>query len=267
MKRTVALGATMVLCVGLLSGCGKDYNTAEDTVFLLKNGKVISTDVEAFDQNTYSKDGLVTYVDEAVEAFNAEHGKGAVSKKKLLVEDGTAVLTLEYASVEDFADFRGTELFTGSIAESLAAGYDFDVDFAEIDGDDVKECNASEILAQDGLKVAIIKDHVNVNVAGKIIYASAKNTQLIDKKTLGYNVGKSILGGDLVAGTEIMETESEVETEKAPDVELADESAGSVGEDEFDLGEEAVENITFEFEDSEEAVQAESATYTYVIYK
>lgn len=265
MKRTVALGATMVLCVGLLSGCGKDYDTAEDTVFLLKNGKVISTDVEEFDLDTYSKDGLVTYIDEAVEAFNAKHGKGAVEKKKLLVENGTAVLTLEYASVEDFAEFRGTEMFSGSIAESLAAGYDYDLEFASVDGDKIKACDASDILLQDGLKVVVIKDNVNINVAGTILYASAKDTKLVDKKTIGYAGGKNLVTGEAISETEAVEIETEEETQQVE--ESMDESAGSVGEDEFDLGIDESENVTFDFDESEAVVQNESVTYKYVIYK
>ena len=117
MKRSAAIGTTMALCVCFFSGCGTNYNTVEDTVFLLKNGKVVSTDVEDFDTDTYSKEDLEKFVNEAVEAYNSEHGKDTIEKKKLKVENGTAVLTLEYASAEDYASFSGdavTKITKGS---------------------------------------------------------------------------------------------------------------------------------------------------------
>ena len=49
MKKYVLLLLVMVLCAGILSGCGASYDAKESTVYFLKDGGVISTDVEAFD--------------------------------------------------------------------------------------------------------------------------------------------------------------------------------------------------------------------------
>lgn len=264
MKRSAAVGTTMALCVCLFSGCGANYNTTEDTVFLLKNGKVVSTDVEEFDTDTYNKEDLEKFVDEAVEAYNSEHGKDTIEKKKLKIENGTAVLTLEYASAEDYAAFSGDELFAGSIAESLTAGYKYNTEFATLEGKQPEFCEASEILEQDGLKVVVFKGDANINVAGKIVYVSAPNTKLIDKKTVGYSFGSNIVTGEEKETTEVVEKETETTEQQ---VEENVESSGSVGEDEFDLGAEEEENVVFEFEEDEEVEQELSASYTYVIYK
>lgn len=272
MKRVAVVGATVVLCMGLLSGCGTDYNTTEDTVFLLKNGKVVSTDVEDFDLDTYDKDEFETYVNDAVEEYNAEHGDGAVEKKKLRIEEGIAVLTLEYASVEDYVNFSGTELFTGSVAESLAAGYTFDDEFAAIDKKQVTACDSDDILAQDGLKVAVIKGCVNVNVAGKIVYASTQNTKLVDKNTLGFAAGSNLLGGESAVETEKAEDATEAVVENATEIQDSTESQeivadGSIGDDEFDLGVEEEQDIVFDFEDELPVIEGDSTGYIYVIYK
>lgn len=265
MKRSAAIGVTAMLCIGLLGGCGTDYNTAEDTVFLLKNGKVVSTDVEDFDTNTYKKEDLEKFVEEAVEAYNSENGKGTIEKKKLQVEGGTAVLTLEYATAEDYAKFNGEELFSGSIAESLTAGYKYDTKFAALEGKQPEFCEAADILAQDGLKVAVFKGDANIHVAGKVVYASADNTKLIDKNTVGYALGNNIVTGEDTETTEVVEKETEA-TEQ-PETESVEES-GSVGEDEFDLGAEEEETVVFDFEEDEAADQElPASTYIYVIYK
>ena len=264
MKRSAAIGTTMALCVCFFSGCGTNYNTVEDTVFLLKNGKVVSTDVEDFDTDTYSKEDLEKFVNEAVEAYNSEHGKDTIEKKKLKVENGTAVLTLEYASAEDYASFSGDELFAGSIAESLTAGYKYDTEFASLEGKQPQFCEASDILEQDGLKVVVFRGDANVNVAGKIVYVSAPNTKLVDKKTVGYSFGSNIVTGEETEPTETVEKETETTEQQ---IEENVESSGSVGEDEFDLGAEEEENVVFEFEEDEEVEQELSASYTYVIYK
>ena len=266
MKRSAAVGTTMALCVCLFSGCGANYNATEDTVFLLKNGKVVSTDVEDFDTDTYSKEDLEKFVDEAVEAYNSEHGKNTIEKKKLKVENETAVLTLEYASAEDYASFSGDELFAGSIAESLTAGYKYDTEFASLEGKQPQFCEASDILEQDGLKVVVFRGDANINVAGKIVYASAPDTKLVDKKTVGYSFGSNIVTGEEKESTEAVEAEQETEAAQQLEEETV-ESSGSVGEDEFDFGAEEEENVVFEFEEDEVVEQELPASYTYVIYK
>lgn len=264
MKRSAAIGATVMLCVGLLGGCGTDYNTAEDTIFLLKNGKVVSTDVEDFDTDTYKKEDLEKFIDEAIETYNLEHGKGAVEKKKLQIKDNTAVLTMEYETAEDYAAFNGSELFSGSIAESLTAGYKYDTQFALLDGDKPKFYEADQILEQDGWKVVVFKGDANIHVAGKIVYASAENTKLIDKKTIGYS-----LGNNLVTGTEEEEsTEAvEAETQTTETLEETVEASGSVSDDEFDLGTDDEKQVVFDFKEDKVQETETPADAIYVIYK
>ena len=51
-----------ILCAGMLSGCGTDYDTADEYSFAFKDGSIVSTDVEKFDTGTYDKDDLEKYV-------------------------------------------------------------------------------------------------------------------------------------------------------------------------------------------------------------
>ena len=62
MKKFGQIVLVFLLSVGMFTGCGTSYKADESTVFVLKDGKIVSTDVENFDEKTYDKDGLKEYV-------------------------------------------------------------------------------------------------------------------------------------------------------------------------------------------------------------
>ena len=91
---------------------------------------------------------------------------------------------MSYASTDEYTDFNGTKLFSGTIAEALAAGYDFKTDFAAIDDGKAKKCESSEFLDETGYKVVVYEGSSNLHVKGKILYASVDKVKLVDEKQL-----------------------------------------------------------------------------------
>jgi hypothetical protein len=266
MKKTITTLLALVLGIGMLTGCGTDYATEESTVFVQKDGKVVSTDVESF-SDSYDEEELNNYVETMISEYTAQYGENSVTLNEVTVADGKATLILTYASPEDYSRFNGIELFTGSIAEALAAGYDFNVDFADVTGDTPTACSASAFTGEDGYKVVVIKTNANVNVSGKICYVSQKNVSLVDKKTISIAVGNRLIEGAEVTEEETEEVE---ETTEAMPVEVTDE--GSIDEDEILTGEDEDTEIVFDFGEEEETyVSSEnssySTVYTYIIYK
>ena len=83
MKKFGQIVLVFLLSVGMFTGCGTSYKADESTVFVLKDGKIVSTDVENFDEKTYDKDGLKGYVKNEIDTYNEKNGKGSVSLKKL----------------------------------------------------------------------------------------------------------------------------------------------------------------------------------------
>jgi hypothetical protein len=263
MKRVITTILALMLCLGLMTGCGTSYLTEESTVFVQKNGKVVSTDVESF-SSPYDEAGLKTYVETMISEYTAQYGEDTVKLKDVGVVDGQATLILEYASPEDYSRFNGIELFVGSVAEALAAGYDFDVDFADVSGETPVESSSSAFINQDGYKVVIIKTNADVNVSGSICYVSQENVSLVDKKTISIGVGNHLFEGEV----EPEETEAVEETTQSEMAEPADE--GSVSEDEILTGEDEDTEIVFDFGEEETFVASESSysgIYTYIIYK
>ena len=115
MKRLAGICLSLILCVGMLAGCGTLVSSDDDLVYVDKKGKVTSIDVEDLDASYYDEDELNSFVKDEIDQYTAENGKGTVSLKDLKVEDGKAKLTMEYKTPEDYAAFNGIELYQGKI--------------------------------------------------------------------------------------------------------------------------------------------------------
>lgn len=266
MKKIVSLVLVFVLCAGLFCGCGASYEADESTVFILKDGGIVSTDVEDFDEGTYDEDGLESYAKEKVSEYNDTYGKDLVKFKDLSVKDKKATLTLSYASAADYQQFNGIELFTGSIAEALAAGYSFEGEFASIQDGKASPCEADAYLEDSGYKVVVIRGNLNVHVPGEVVCVSVENTGYIDAKTISIKDGISILGGEVsTESTEAVETNTTEVQETAGQV-----TEGSVSdEDLLNMSTEASAEVSFQFKEENEMNPDNefSQVYTYIIYK
>ena len=251
MKKFMVWALVAVMCLGMFAGCGASYAADESTVFVLKDGSIVSTDVEDFDEGTYDADGLKDYVDQTIDTYNE------------------AVLTLEYASASDYQKFNDIELFTGSVAEALAAGYTFDADFASVSDSAIKACDSSEFLNDPSYKVVIIKGNTNVQVKGTIAFASIQNTIYVDNRTISIREGASLLDSgknstqstesETQSGTEVVTTETEQTTET---------SGAVTDEDLLNMTEEDTEPVfTFDRDETKDTGSEFSSVYTYIIYK
>lgn len=256
-KLMITAGLAVVLVVVILIGvfvlgsCSSAYETDTNTVYLLEDGKIVSSSVESFDSDVYSKDDLKSYIKEAIDTYNAEHGI-TVKQKSLKVKDGVATLVMEYAYPETYEDFEGTDIFVGTVAEALEAGYTFEGDFANVADGKVTACTSEEFLNGD-YQVVIIKANIAVSLGeeAQICYVSAENTDSVKD---GVVVIKD--GANMLATATVEDTEETVD---------GTEADGAITEEELLLG--ADEGIVFDFGDEPETENQYSSVYTYIIYK
>ena len=87
MKKGKLLVAAVLLCVMGLTGCGNDYHATESTVFVEKKGKIVTTDVESFPEDTYDKAELEEYINGIISDYNEANGDKSVVLESLKVED------------------------------------------------------------------------------------------------------------------------------------------------------------------------------------
>lgn len=180
MKKIICVGFTMILCMGLLSGCSKKTDVDTSTVFIEKKGKITSVDVEALDKDYYDEAELESYITDHVNDYTGENGN-TVEMASFTVTDQVAKLQMQYDSYEDYTAFNGIELYDGTVVEAEAAGYDFDTDFISASDEDTKKVSKDDVLADDNNKVVIIKANVDVKVDGTILYVSKENTKVTEK--------------------------------------------------------------------------------------
>lgn len=239
----VVLIIVCVVAIFVLGGFGSK-TANENSVYILENGKVVSTNVEEFDEDDYSKSELKSYMKEIIDNYNSENGSGLVKQQSFNIKDGMATSVLQYADAATFEDFFGTELFVGTIEEAMAAGYTFDIPFASV-SNGVKEVNSDDFINDETYKVAIIKANTKLIVEGTIYYISTEN---IEEVGSDYVITKeaSVLEMEMIESTEAEAVDSAVS-----DDDLLSEEGGMV----FDFGEEVV------------PVRDYTEVYTYIIYK
>ena len=267
MKKIGSIVLAVLLCIGMFTGCGASYKADESTVFVLKDGKIVSTDVETFDEKSYNKDGLKEYVKNAIDDYNEKYGKKSVALKSLNVSDKKALLTISYASADDYAKFNDIELFTGSIAEALAAGYSFEGEFASVTDGKAKACDNSAFLNDSSYNVVVIRGNTNVKVKGTIAYVSTANTRYVDVKTIEIKEGNYLLSQESADESTQEATETEAETQGTQ----AEEVTGAVSDDDLLNVTEEESEVTFDFDEDDTKTQDStkefSQVYTYIIYK
>lgn len=247
----VLLILIILLAVFVFKSCGVDYEKADmNTVYVLKNGKIVSTDIEAFDEKTYNKDKLEAYVDDVIDTYNKENGDGSLKKKNYIVEENLATLVLEYANADIYEEVNGVELFTGTVKEAKKAGYTFDCGFAKmIDGKAIT-ATLADFAGGEDYRVLIIKSNTKVVLPGEVCFVSTQNVSKVGEDYV-------VIKDDCQLLTEEPSTDTEFGTE-------AEGSDESISEDELVSGD---GNIIFDFGEEEESGSQYSEVLTYIIYK
>lgn len=249
-KLILLVGGIVVLVAVIIAGLflsgifGGGKKADGNSVYILEDGKIVSTNVEAFDESQYSKSELKTFMGDVIKEYNQKNGKNSVKQKDFYLKNNEAVIVLQYEDADAFTDFYGRELFVGTIADAIESGYDFEVPFAKISANTAKECTSEEFLTDDTYKVAIIKANTKLMVEGEICYVSTENVQEAGSDHVITKAGTVL---EMEALERVEETESE---ETVNDEELLSDSAIV-----FDFGNETTKESEY------------SETCTYIIYK
>lgn len=249
----VLLILIVLLAVYVFGSCGIDYEKADmNTVYVLKNGKIVSTDIEAFDEKTYNKEKLEAYIDDVVDTYNKENGEDSLKKKYYMVENDIATVVLEYANADIYEAVNAVEIFSGTIKEAQKAGYTFDTGFAKMVEGKAVTATADDFVGGEDYKVLIIKSNTKVVLPGEVCYVSTQNISKVGEDYV-------VIKDDCQLLTEELSTDTEFGTE-------AEGSDESISEDELVSGD---GNMIFDFgeEEAEEQGSQYSEVLTYIIYK
>ncbi len=204
-RRTAGLMMAVVLAVTALAGCGGKvkFEPQASSIFVRKDGTVVSADIEDFVGNNYSEAELKTYVEDAVKEYNSEHGAAAeayvdeedeeaslpVKIDSLTVEEGVASLLLGYEGCSDYLEFTGnsgTESGVSRLEFSTVGETSFSGNFKNAKGEDV---TLEGVTKKEKNPVVIVEGAVTVQVEGNVQYVSA-GAALVDKHTVTAKAGE-----------------------------------------------------------------------------
>lgn len=212
MKKTsrLALILAVVMTAMIAAGCarsggGSEFNPTQSSIFIKKDGSVLSASVEHSTQNYYSGDELKAFLEARLTEFNAGQGKEGAAYNKEGAEklpaaivscsvdggdgDKTVKAVLEYSSpdmllalAEENRDeeIKLTALATDSVENRLSAGDLVGESFVDAKGNAVE---SGKITSQSKLRVVSCQGPALVQTEGKVLYMSSGCT-LADDHTV-----------------------------------------------------------------------------------
>lgn len=196
MKKLFSISLACLIMAGLLLGCGKSLEADRDTVYVQKKGSVTSAAIADFDKDYYDEEELKKYVDERVADYQEQHGEDSVSIDKFSVEEGVAKLYINYKGYEEYQDFNEVTLFSGTVPQALAEGFDFNTEFTEIKGGEAAGTVSKDKITDTDAKVIILSEKVDVKVDGTIQYVSSQYTTIKAKDTVSIQLPEDAADGE-----------------------------------------------------------------------
>ena len=196
MKKLFSICLVCLAAAGLMTGCGKSLEADRDTVYVQKKGSVTSAAIADFDKDYYDEEELKKYVDERVADYQEQHGEDSVSIDKFSVEEGVAKLYINYKGYEEYQDFNEVTLFSGTVPQALAEGFDFNTEFTEIKGGEAAGTVSKDKITDTDAKVIILSEKVDVKVDGMIQYVSSQYTTIKAKDTVSIQLPEDAADGE-----------------------------------------------------------------------
>ncbi len=195
-KRLTLIAACLSFCVLFITGCEEQEEVyvpvTENTVEAVADGRLIGYIVEAFDKDYYNITELGDMVRAEIAIYNeknahlaTEAGRAPIIVDKVsMAEDGSAkaVVALNFQNAAVYEDYMGTELFYGTVAEAVAAGYQLE---GQLVGVKKGETLTAEQITKNGENhILIVADTLWIRTNEKVQYlsgnASLTETGIVD---------------------------------------------------------------------------------------
>jgi hypothetical protein len=182
--KKVTLYTILVLMVVMLAGCKKKniVLTAEDvnvsTVVVKNDGTVQAATVEDFTKSYYNIAELDDFIMKQINNYNGETGKESIKKVALESKDTNAILILNYASINDYANFNNVGAIHVSVTDIGNLSSDVDLPEVFTSASDGSFVNADTAYKNAKYKVVILNESIDLQVEGEIKYYS--NAVIVD---------------------------------------------------------------------------------------
>lgn len=172
LRQTVIMIIMLMMFSCVITGCGKVKASPSDidTVSIIKDGRIVQTIADQFDQSYYSVDELSEMTQEKIALYSDEEQD--IVCETVEENDGVVTVSIAYKTYSDYMEFNGTEAFFGTVEEAAQAGYSVK-DMVSNDGAGLTD---EELLQIGNNHVFIIQteagEELGINVYDKILYVS-----------------------------------------------------------------------------------------------
>lgn len=171
------------LCLPALAGCTeKKSGEAVAGLQIDKNGRIISHIVEAFDKDYYTIEGLEAMIQKETAEYNAQKPEAVTFQSAELSGEGDIVVTMQFASAEDYRAFNGSVLFYGTIAQAKEEGFSLDTEVVSV-SDGTKKLGKADMEAMPDSHILIVDESVQISLPDKVLYMT-EGTELLNGKSI-----------------------------------------------------------------------------------
>lgn len=177
---TVFFIGMMAFC---LCACGQNTReTAKETeISLQKNGSLVNTIVEEFDESLYDVENLRNMILVEVADFYAISGEKSITVDKVEASGGKTTVVMTYAKAEAYEQYNEKTCFYGTVSEAYAAGRNLEVTLASTKKGE-EAVSREQLLTMGEFHILILQEPVKVSTYSKILYAS-ENVELLSSKS------------------------------------------------------------------------------------
>ncbi len=187
MKRSIGfwkrIEGVLVSCLLFifLTGCSEEVQLCDGTNLQLdKEGGVTVTYIEEFPSDYYDVAELEAMNAQEVAEYNSKAGEDAVTVISTVTDGSKITLTMHFNDVEDYGDMNGIPVYSGTVSQAAAMGYDLNKSFTDAKtGDTLTEINWEELGEKH---VVIINEAVSVYPYKKIEMVTDNVTVSEDRK-------------------------------------------------------------------------------------
>jgi len=187
MKRSIGfwkrIEGVLVSCLLFifLTGCSEEVQLCDGTNLQLdKEGGVTVTYIEEFPSDYYDVAELEAMNAQEVAEYNSKAGEDAVTVISTVTDGSKITLTMHFNDVEDYGDMNGISVYSGTVSQAAAMGYDLNKSFTDAKtGDTLTEIDWEELGEKH---VVIINEEVSVYPYKKIEMVTDNVTVSEDRK-------------------------------------------------------------------------------------
>ena len=188
MKRSIGvwkrIEGVLVSCLLFifLTGCNEEIALRDGTNLQLeKEGGVTVTYIEEFPSDYYDVTELEAMNAAEVADYNTKAGEEAVTVVSTTTDGSKITLVMHFADLEDYGSLNETPVYSGTVSQALAMGYDLSRTFTDAKtGEKLSDINWDDMADKH---VIVISETVSVYPYSKIEMVTNNVLVSEDRKT------------------------------------------------------------------------------------